>query len=154
MLHEDITERIIAAAMKVHSALGPGCLESTYSACLFHQFSLDGLHFEHQVRLPLTYQGVHLDAGYRIDFLVENCVIVELKAVETLLRLHMAQMITYLKLSGRPVGLLINFNVPHLREGIRRVVNGYPQGEPKEEDLASVSSVSSVVEGLPGSSDT
>src|SRR5213082_125328 len=73
MLHEDITERIIGAAMKVHSALGAGCLESTYSACLCHQLSVDGLHFEHQVPLPVIYQGIRLDAGYRIDFLVEDC---------------------------------------------------------------------------------
>jgi len=79
MVHEDITGRILDAAMKVHTALGAGLLESTYQTCLHYQFSIDGLHFEHQVRLPVVYQGVTLDAGYRIDFLVENCVIVELK---------------------------------------------------------------------------
>jgi GxxExxY protein len=116
-------------------------LESTYSACLRYQFTVNGLHFEHQVRLPVLYEGVRVEAGYRIDFLVENCVIVELKAVEKLLPLHVAQLLTYLKLSGRPVGLLLNFNVPHLRQGIRRVVNGYPRENVK--DLPSVSSVSS-----------
>jgi GxxExxY protein len=100
------------------------------------------LHFQHQVRLPIEYRGVTLDGGYRIDFLVENCVIVELKAVEQLLPLHLAQVMSYLKLSDRSVGLLINFNVPHLRQGIRRVVNGY-----REQDT-SVSPVSSVVESL------
>jgi GxxExxY protein len=144
MLHEDITERIIRAAIQVHSALGAGLLESTYSACLFYQLTVDGLHFEHQVRLPVVYGGVTIAAAYRIDVLVEDCVIVELKAVEKLLPLHVAQLLTYLKLSKRPVGLLINFNVPHLRQGIRRVVNGYRQE--LEKDLPSVSPVSSVVE--------
>ena len=144
MLHEEITERIIGAAIKVHSALGAGLLESTYSACLYYQLTVDGLHFAHQVRLPVIYQSVEIDAGYRIDFLIENCVIVELKAVEKLLPLHVAQVLTYLKLSSRPVGLLINFNVPHLRQGIRRVVNGYQREN--EKDLPSVSSASSVVD--------
>jgi GxxExxY protein len=84
MLHEDVTEQVIAAAMKVHSALGAGLLESTYDACLLYELSLSGLHFEHQVALPVIYGSVRLDAGYRIDFLVENCVIVELKAVKNL----------------------------------------------------------------------
>jgi GxxExxY protein len=144
LLHEEITERIIGGAIKVHTGLGAGLLESTYSACLHYQFALDGLHFEHQVRLPVIYQGVQVEAGYRVDFLVENCVIVELKAVEKVLPLHVAQVLTYLKLSGRPVGLLINFNVPHLRQGIRRVVNGYQRDNGK--DLPSASSASSVVE--------
>jgi GxxExxY protein len=91
-------------------------LESTYQTCLRYQFGRDGLQFEHQVRLPVVYQGIHLEAGYRIDFMVENCVIVELKAVEKLLPLHTAQLLSYLKLSGRKVGLLLNFNVPHLRQ--------------------------------------
>ena len=111
-------------------------------ACLHYQFNIDGLYFEHQVRLPVVYQAVTLDAGYRIDFLVENCVIVELKAVEKLLPLHTAQLLSYLKLSGRRVGLLINFNVPHLRQGIKRIVNGYSP----ENDLSPVSPVSPVVE--------
>jgi GxxExxY protein len=142
MLHKDITGRIIDAAMKVHTALGAGLLESTYQACLHYQFNVDGLYFEHQVRLPVVYQAVTLDAGYRIDFLVENCVIVELKAVEKLLPLHTAQLLSYLKLSGGRVGLLINFNVPHLRQGIKRIVNGYSP----ENDLSPVSPVSPVVE--------
>jgi len=142
MLHKDITGRIIDAAMKVHSALGAGLLESTYQACLHYQFNVDGLYFEHQVRLPVVYQAVTLDAGYRIDFLVENCVIVELKAVDKLLPLHTAQLLSYLKLSGRRVGLLINFNVPHLRQGIKRIVNGYGP----ENDRPPVSAVSPVVE--------
>jgi GxxExxY protein len=127
MMHDEVTDKVIAAALKVHSALGAGLLESTYTACLLHEFRLAGMQFEHQVTLPITYQGATLPAGYRIDFLVENCVIVEIKAVEKLLPLHMAQLITYLKLSGRSVGLLINFNVPHLRQGLKRLVNGYPE---------------------------
>src|SRR6266853_826403 len=144
MLHDAITERVLGAAMKVHTALGAGCLESTYDACLRYQLTKDGIAFEHQRRLPVMYDGVKVEAGYRIDFLVENCVIVELKEVEKLLPLHGAQVLTYLKLSGRPVGLLINFNVPHLRHGIRRMVNGYRREN--EKDLPSVSSASSVVE--------
>jgi GxxExxY protein len=125
MLHEAITERVLSAALKVHSALGAGCLESTYDACLRYQLTKDGIAFKHQTRLPVLYDGVHVDAGYRVDFIVENCVIVELKAVEKLVPLHIAQVLTYLKLSNHQVGLLINFNVPHLRDGIRRVVNGF-----------------------------
>src|ERR1700686_5682870 len=88
---------------------------STYHKCLHYQLGVDGLHFQHQIRLPVVYQAIHLDAGYRIDFLVENCVIVELKAVEKLLPVHTAQLLTYLKLSDCQIGLLLNFNVPHLR---------------------------------------
>jgi GxxExxY protein len=128
MLHDAITERVLGAAMKVHTALGAGCLESTYDACIRYQLTKDGIPFEHQLRLAVLYDGVQVDAGYRIDFLVENCVIVELKAVEKLLPLDTAQVLTYLKLSGRQVGLLINFNVPHLRDGIKRVINTYSGG--------------------------
>jgi GxxExxY protein len=142
MLHEDVTQRIIHAATKVHTALGAGLLESTYALCLFHELCLTGMHFEHQLQLPVVYRGVRLDAGYRIDFLVENCVIVELKAVEKLLPVHTAQLLSYLKLSEHPVGLLINFNVPHLRQGLKRVVHGYSL--PHENELP-VSSVSPVV---------
>jgi GxxExxY protein len=147
MLHEDITYRIIGAAMNVHSALGAGLLESTYNACLCHEFLSRRLQFEHQVRLPVVYNGITIDAGYRIDFLVEGCVIVELKSVEKLIALHKAQLITYLKLSGRHVGLLINFNVPHLRQGIQHIVNGYEVAIGNQLPAEpSVSSVSSVVE--------
>ena len=127
MLHEDVTEKVITAAMRVHSALGAGLLESAYTACLLHEFRLAGVQFEHQMALPVMYQGATVPAGYRIDFLIENCVIVEIKAIDKLLPLHTAQLITYLKLSGRKVGLLINFNVPHLKQGLKRVVNGYPE---------------------------
>jgi len=126
MLHDAITEGVLGAAMNVHTVVGAGCLESAYDACFRYQLTKDGIAFEHQVRLPVVYDGVQVDAGYRIDYLVENCVIVELKAVEKLLPLYLAQVLTYLKLSGYRVGLLINFNVPHLRDGIKRVMSGYP----------------------------
>ena len=125
MLHEAITEKVINAAMKVHTAIGAGCLESTYDACLRYQFTKDGIAFEHQTRLPVVYDGIQVDAGYRIDFLVEHCVIVELKAVEKLLPLHLAQVLTYLKLSKLRLGFLLNFNVEHMKHGVKRVVNGY-----------------------------
>lgn len=115
---------IIGAAMKVHTALGAGVLESACDACLFYELSQAGLHFEHQVRLPITYNGLQLSSAYRVDFIVENCVIVEIKCVEKLLPVHTAQLLSYLRLSGYRLGLLINFNVPHLRHGIRRLING------------------------------
>ena len=114
---------IVNAAMKVHSALGPGLLESAYEACLLHELRQLGMKVATQVSLPVAYDGIKIDVGYRVDLLVEDAVIVELKAVETLLPIHQAQLLSYLKLSGKRVGLLINFNVPHLKDGIRRMVN-------------------------------
>jgi len=119
---------VIGAALKVHTALGAGVLESACDACLFHELAQTGLHFEHHVRLPIKYGGIQLPAAYRVDFVVENCVIVEIKCVEKLLPVHTAQLISYLRLSGHKLGLLINFNVPHLRQGIRRIING-PENE-------------------------
>ena len=114
---------IVDAAMKIHSALGPGLLESAYEACLAHELRKRGCHVETQVLLPIVYDGEQIDAGYRLDLLVDNLVIVELKAVEKMSAIYEAQLLSYLKLSGKPVGLLINFNVEHLRDGItRRVV--------------------------------
>jgi GxxExxY protein len=106
----------------VHRALGPGLLESAYEACLAHELSLRGLAVRRQVPLPIVYEGLTLEAGYRLDLLVGDLVIVEIKAVEGLLRLHEAQLITYLKLSGLSLGLLINFNVGLFRDGVRRLV--------------------------------
>ena len=120
---DQITERIIGAAMKVHSALGPGLLESAYQACLFREMEKQGLSVKSEVVLPVIYDGETIDAGYRLDLLVEDRVIIELKAVNKILPIHEAQLITYLKLSGKKVGLLINFNVLHLRDGITRRVN-------------------------------
>ena len=118
-----ITEEIIGSAIAVHRALGPGLLESAYEACLAYELAERGLTIERQKALPVTYRGVHVDCGYRIDLLVEGLVVVELKAVERLDPIHEAQLLSYLKLSGSRVGLLINFNVKMLKEGIRRMVN-------------------------------
>lgn len=119
----DISGQIIDAAMRVHTALGPGLLEGAYEACLKYELEKRGLKVKQQVGLPVIYDGVRIDLGYRLDLLVENEVIVELKAVETLSPVHEAQLLAYLKLSGKKIGLLINFNVSRLKDGIRRVVN-------------------------------
>lgn len=121
----EITEQI-GAAIAVHRALGPGLLESTYEACLAFELLERRLRIERQTALPVVYRGVRIDCGYRLDLIVEGMVVVELKAVERLLPIHDAQMLTYLKLSGHPVGLLLNFNVPMLRDGIRRFVHDAP----------------------------
>jgi GxxExxY protein len=123
-----ITNGIISAALEVHRALGPGLLESTYEACLAFELAERGFALEQQKSLPVVYRNVHLECGYRLDLLVEQCVIVEIKSVEALMPIHEAQLLSYLKLSGCPVGLLINFNVKQLKDGIRRLVNHYPDG--------------------------
>jgi GxxExxY protein len=110
--------------MKVHSKLGPGLLESAYAAWLAHELRKSGLRVETEVCLPVVYDGVQLDIGYRIDLLVEGCVIVELKACEAVTPVHQAQLISYLKLSGKSLGLMINFHVAHLKDGIKRYVSG------------------------------
>lgn len=117
-----LTERIIGAAIEVHKALSPGLLESAYENCLAHEFSLINISFKRQLPLPVTYKSFSLDCGYRLDFLVENTVVLELKAVEKFEAIHQAQMLTYLKLGGWPIGLLINFNVAILAKGIKRLV--------------------------------
>lgn len=119
-MHEQITERIIGAAIEVHRALGPGLLESAYEACLCHQMSAAGIAFQRQIELPIEFNGLRVESGYRLDLLVEEQVIVELKSIESLLPIHDAQLLTYLKLSRKRVGLLINFNVNILKDGIRR----------------------------------
>ncbi len=121
---QEISHAVITAAMRVHSELGPGLLESTYTACLQHELKKAGLRSDAQVGSPVVYDGVKLDLGYRIDLLVEDLVIVELKSVDAIAPVHQAQIISYLKLSGRSLGLLINFNVAHLKDGIKRFVNG------------------------------
>lgn len=118
----DITYNIIGAAYKVHSALGPGLLESAYEACLAYELNKLGYKVEVQKPLPVVYEEVKLDAGYRIDLLVQKSVIVELKAVEAINDIHIAQILTYLKLSNIKVGLLINFNVKNLKDGIKRFI--------------------------------
>ncbi|MEM9915084.1 MAG: GxxExxY protein [Planctomycetota bacterium] len=123
MKHEELTSKIIGAAIDVHRELGPGLLESAYEVCMFKELEARGLAVMAQVPVPVIYKGDRLDAGFRIDLLIEDQIVVEIKAVEQLLPVHTAQLITYLKLSHHEVGLLMNFNVPVLRDGIKRIVN-------------------------------
>jgi GxxExxY protein len=118
----DITERILGAAIAVHRALGPGLLESTYEACLAFELVDRGLSIARQAALPVVYRGVRIDCGYRLDLVVDGRVIVEIKAVERILPVHEAQILTYLRLSEMPVALLLNFNVPLMKDGIKRFV--------------------------------
>jgi GxxExxY protein len=120
-----VSRLVITAAMKVHSVLGAGLLENAYEACLVHELRKQGLKVQTQVPLPVVYDGVRLDIGYRVDVLVEDCVIVELKAVEKVLPVHEAQLLSHLKVTGIHLGLLINFKVPHLKDGIKRLVNNF-----------------------------
>jgi GxxExxY protein len=119
-----LTDAIIGAAVEVHRALGPGLLESTYEMCLCRELSIRELHFERQVPIPVEYKGVQLDCGYRADLVIERAVLVEIKAIDSLLSIHDAQLLSYLKLGGWKVGLLINFNVELLKHGLRRRVLG------------------------------
>ncbi|MCX6208010.1 MAG: GxxExxY protein [Bacteroidetes bacterium] len=124
-MHEnDITSKIINAGIEVHKALGPGLLESAYKECLFYQLAKNGLNVQKEKPLPLVYEEVKLDCGYRIDLLVENKVVIEIKSVEALSDLHIAQTLTYLKLGSYKIGLLMNFNVVLLKNGIKRIING------------------------------
>ena len=120
---QEVSHAIITAAMKVHSELGPGLLESTYTACLQYELIDAGVQSSAQVGLPVVYRGVRLDLGYRMDLVVENTVVVEIKSVDAISPVHQAQILSYLRLSGKSIGLLINFNVVHLRDGIKRFVN-------------------------------
>lgn len=124
LLHESITENVIGAAIEVHKTLGPGLLESAYEQCLCHEFQLRGIGFQRQVPLPVRYKEVNLDCGYRIDLVVEDCVILELKCVEHILPVHEAQLLTYLKLTGKRVGLIFNFHVAVLMRGglVRKIL--------------------------------
>ena len=119
----EITGMVVDAAMTVHSELGPGLLESTYEACLIHELKSRNIKTQNQLTLPVIYKQAQIDTGYRIDLLVESKVIIELKAVEKLLAIHEAQLLTYLKLSDKKVGLLINFNSLRLKHGIKRIIN-------------------------------
>ena len=123
----EITRGIIAAAMEVHRHLGPGLLESAYQECVCYELSRMGLTFTREVHLPLSYNGLQLDCSYRVDLLVEDAVVVELKSIEQILRIHSAQLLTYLRASHKQVGLLINFNVLVLKDGIKRIVNDYTE---------------------------
>lgn len=128
----DISFKIIGSAYKVHKALGPGLLESTYEACLVHDLIKEGLKVEQQKALPVYFDGLALDTGYRVDLFVEGSIIVELKSVTAIEPIHKAQVLTYLKLSNAPLGLLLNFNVMDMKKGIIRLVHG---------DLKSISDV-------------
>lgn len=124
-----ITSAIIAAAIRVHRALGPGLLESAYVACLAHELTADGLRIELQKAVPLLYRGVLLDCAYRLDLLVERSVVVEVKAVDAIPGIYVRQLQTYVRLAQCPVGLLLNFGAPTMKAGIKRVVNGFPPDE-------------------------
>src|SRR5882672_5788041 len=149
MLINEVSGHVVDAAIKVHSALGPGLLENVYEACLVHELNTRGLRTASQLPLPVNYRDVRIDLGFRVDILVENLVVVEIKAVDALTPVHQAQLLTFLKLSGKNVGLLMNFNVVHLRDGIRRMVHGQPPSLTSVSSAlnpaSSVSSASSVV---------
>jgi GxxExxY protein len=119
----DVTGQIVDAAIKVHTALGPGLLESTYEACLMYELNKRDIEARNQVPLPIRYDEALIEVGYRIDLLIADCVIVELKSVDQVASIHKAQLLSYLKLSGKKVGLLINFNVELLKHGITRLAN-------------------------------
>lgn len=127
MKTNELTRIIIDCAIRVHSTLGPGLLESVYKECLFYELANFGVAVVKEKPIPVIYNDVKLDCGFRLDILVENRVVVEIKAVESLTNIHMAQMITYLKLTNCKVGLLINFNVIRLKDGIKRVVNNFDE---------------------------
>ncbi len=124
MTENEISQIVVDCALKVHKALGPGLLESAYEECLFFELKKAGLVVEKQKALPLVYESVKLDIGYRIDMIIENQFIVEVKSVEALNEVHLAQVLTYLKLSNCKLGMLINFNVKLIKDGIKRVING------------------------------
>ncbi len=125
MTENEITEIVIGCSIKIHKVLGPGLLESAYEECLFYELKKSGLLVEKQKPLPLIYEEVKLDCGYRMDFVIDNKVVVEIKSVDALNEIHLAQILTYLKLSNCKVGLLINFNVLKLVDGVKRVVNKF-----------------------------
>ncbi len=124
-MENEITEKIIGAAIEVHRHLGPGLLESAYEECLCYELSQYGLKFRRQLPVPVFYKGINLDCDYRLDLIVEDAVIVEIKSVETMISVYAAQLLTYLKLCNKRIGLLINFNVPVLTKGLKRVANEY-----------------------------
>jgi GxxExxY protein len=131
----EISSQILGAAFKVHTAIGPGVLESVYQTCLHHELRKAGLRVDAQVSLPVLYDHLKLDSGYRIDLLVEDTVIVELKCVDSILPIHSAQLLTHLKLANKPLGLLLNLDVVHMRDGIKRIINN--RYRPKALSLSS-----------------
>lgn len=137
LIYQDLTEQIIGAAIEVHKAIGPGLLESVYQECMCHELNLRGLRFRREVAVPVVYKGVPLDCGYRLDLIVEETVILEPKSAARIIPVHEAQLLTYLKLLDKPVGFIINFNVPVLRAGgiVRKVFDSASprlRGEPHD----------------------
>ena len=127
MVMTELTEKVIGAMIEVHKEVGPGLLESAYEECLCREFDLGGLRFRRQVPVPVVYKGVQLDCGYRLDLLVEEAVVIEIKSVKAIEPIFEAQLITYLKLGGWQVGLLVNFNVRVLKDGLKRFVHKYTE---------------------------
>ena len=128
MRPNEVSYKVIGAAIRVHTALGAGLLESAYDTSLRHELTQSGLQYLHQVKLPASYEGNKLSPAYCVDFIVEKCLVVEIKSVTNILPVHRAQLLSYLRLTGHPLGLLLNFNVPHMRNGIHRVINA-PESE-------------------------
>jgi GxxExxY protein len=129
---EEVAKQIVDAAIKVHRALGPGLLESAYQRCLAYELRKRGMAVETEIELPIRYEGIEIDAGYRIDMRVNGCVIIENKTVHSILPLHQAQLLTYLKLSGLKLGFLLNWNVVLMKSGIKRMVNGLEEPQRRE----------------------
>jgi GxxExxY protein len=123
MIYRNLTKDILESVYKVHTSLGPGLLENAYETCLYYELTKRQLNVDRQIPLPLIYDGIHLDAGYRVDLIVEKKVILELKSVDAIHPIHIAQVITYLKLSSIPIGFVLNFNVSSMKNGIKRVAN-------------------------------
>ena len=145
MLLNRLTELIIGAAVEVHRNTGPGLMESVYEECLCYELCQRGLKFQRQVELPIVYKKIKLNCGFRVDLVVEDTVVLELKTVEELLPIHSAQLLTYLKLSGKQLGLLINFNEPVLKRGLKRLTTAPLEPSNKS---ASVTSISCVISGV------
>jgi GxxExxY protein len=139
-LDDPVTREVIGCAIAIHRVLGPGLLESAYQACLAHEFGRRGLSFKKELALPVVYEGVRLDCGYRLDFLVAESVVVEVKCVDAVSNAHLAQLLTYLRLSGAPRGLIINFHEALLKDGIYRRVLSFPK--PMSRSSSSASSAS------------
>jgi len=124
---DEIAAILVDASFKVHQELGPGLLESAYEACLAHELTKRGLVIEKQKAQPVFYDGIIIDVGYRMDLLINDCVVIELKAVEQIIPIHLAQLMTYLKLSNKPLGFLINFNTTYFKSSIKRIANNYQE---------------------------
>ena len=127
MDNNKLSNKIIGAAIEVHKTLGPGLLESAYEQCLCHELKIRGISFEREKQLPVVYKGLKLDSGYRLDVVIEDAILLELKSCEKIEPIHRAQLLTYLKLSGISLGLILNFNVPVMRDGIVRIVNEFKE---------------------------